>query len=1136
MIGADKRDAVLKLFGRAYPNWIGFSDPRLAKSEIEYKREASRKLGEILGPEALTALIEAGNYDEILKRINKAASSTNLLYTATPSTGDTSIVAAGNLDKPNFSAAFRDLLWGEGDATTRLDRYLDFVRANDLPNKWAFPTYFLFLSHPDTEVFAKPQVTKWLCGLMGEPEAYDAKPTGRTYEAIRGIFGGLRDALAEYGATDMIGIQSIVWVAHDVEARDDRRSSAILPERRQEFAALLEEFREEYVGSAGAETNFARYRPDREKGRENFNAIDASLAAGQDITEGVLLGLLPYDAAAVKASPKAWRHVAPVFAVDVRRKFEGSGWVRKQAWPRVARAIFDLVQAADAHPADIGSLCAAFSESKESKGFQTGTLSPILNALRPDDFLIINNKPRAVINYLTGTKLHQNMSDYPELNRLGRAIVGELGPALVLEDRPEILPCDAFDQLCHWLVAIKKWPPSPLQYWKISPGENGRLWDKWREDGYIAIGWDELGDLTDLSKAEYVERRDKAILDHPDWKAAGMDKQVWRFASQITEGDRIAANRGTTEVVGIGTVAGPYFYAEGKEYSHRYPVAWDDLEPRPVKMPGWKSALQKLTEKQFGEINAPSPVEASAFSERAFELLAELASDPRVEVYERLRDECTRSVEAPMRDLMQRIAGQLPAGVCSRLETKKDILSRFRKNDFGRGRVHAHLWSAFYPKGGQRIADGQLFVRIKADVFSFGFYVGDVGTEQRSRFLRNVQKYRTIIAGASSGELDSLGLEFGTRLEPEEPKSRDRRWSSLSDWLDHVDADTIRAARVLSKSDCLERPAAALAAEIARIFEALYPLWLCTVLEDPGPALDSLWKGTREPIGGYEPAPPYSLRECASETGFEIARLERWVRAIERKRQAIIYGPPGTGKTFIAERLAKHLIGEGDGFVDLVQFHPAYAYEDFMQGIRPETGANGQLTYPMQPGRFLDFCREARRRKGRCVLIIDEINRAPLSRVFGELMYLLEYRGKEIPLAGGQRFSIPENVRLIGTMNTADRSIALVDHALRRRFAFLPLYPDYAILRQFHAETGFGCAGLIGVLEELNRQIGDRHYEVGITYFMSRNIAAQIEDVWRMEIEPYLDEYFFDQPEKAASFSWDRVSKRIAGNADGSSA
>ncbi len=211
--------------------------------------------------------------------------------------------------------------------------------------------------------------------------------------------------------------------------------------------------------------------------------------------------------------------------------------------------------------------------------------------------------------------------------------------------------------------------------------------------------------------------------------------------------------------------------------------------------------------------------------------------------------------------------------------------------------------------------------------------------------------------------------------------------------------------------------------------------------------------------------------------------------------------------------------------MEIVQFHPAYAYEDFMQGIRPQS-VDGSLHYPVVPGRFLEFCCEARNREGCCVLIIDEINRANLSRVFGELMYLLEYREAEVPLAGGGLFKIPGNVRLIGTMNTADRSIALVDHALRRRFAFLQLYPNYEVLRKFHRRTGFPVEGLIDALVHINREIADRHYEIGTSFFLKESLSDDIEDIWQMEIEPYLEEYFFDRPGKVETFLWESVRQK----------
>jgi MoxR-like ATPase len=276
----------------------------------------------------------------------------------------------------------------------------------------------------------------------------------------------------------------------------------------------------------------------------------------------------------------------------------------------------------------------------------------------------------------------------------------------------------------------------------------------------------------------------------------------------------------------------------------------------------------------------------------------------------------------------------------------------------------------------------------------------------------------------------------------------------------------------------------------------------------------------------------YTLSKCAEETGFDETQLTRWIDTINRKGQSIIQGPPGTGKTFLAQKLAKHLIGGGDGFSDTIQFHPAYTYEDFIQGIRPQS-QDGQLTYPIVPGRFLEFCEKVEACEDTCVLIIDEINRANLSQVFGELMYLLDDRQdtkRFITLASGKQFRIPTNVRIIGTMNTADRSIALVDNALRRRFAFIPLYPNYELLQNYHIreKTGFLVDKLIDILENINRTINNKHYELGISFFLTKTLSEDIQDIWQMEIEPYLEEYFFDDPAKMDEFLWDKIKDKLS--------
>ena len=266
----------------------------------------------------------------------------------------------------------------------------------------------------------------------------------------------------------------------------------------------------------------------------------------------------------------------------------------------------------------------------------------------------------------------------------------------------------------------------------------------------------------------------------------------------------------------------------------------------------------------------------------------------------------------------------------------------------------------------------------------------------------------------------------------------------------------------------------------------------------------------------------YTDAQCAEMLGMDVEKISHIIGAIERKGQALLFGAPGTGKTYAAGEIAKVLISGGDGFIDIVQFHPSYTYEEFIVGIRPVT-VDGVLSYQSTEGRFVEFCNKSRNKRGNCVLIIDEINRANISRVFGELMFLLEYRNKPILLSNGNSFSIPENIYIIGTMNTADRSIAIVDHALRRRFAFVELSVNYELLRKYHEGSDFPIEELIGWIERINEAIGDKRYFIGTSFFLKDNLSDNIQDIWIMEVLPYLEEYFFDQPAKVEEFAWDDV-------------
>lgn len=192
------------------------------------------------------------------------------------------------------------------------------------------------------------------------------------------------------------------------------------------------------------------------------------------------------------------------------------------------------------------------------------------------------------------------------------------------------------------------------------------------------------------------------------------------------------------------------------------------------------------------------------------------------------------------------------------------------------------------------------------------------------------------------------------------------------------------------------------------------------------------------------PVEEVSLPAATSELAAKTHLPQDWLQSeildlLAEKKQLIFYGPPGTGKTFIAQRLSEH-VAEHGGEVRLVQFHPSYTYEDFFEGYRPVGGDDAGVKFELVPGPLREMAREAAENPARpYLLIVDEINRGNVAKVFGELYFLLEYRGDKIELqySRDEQFQLPRNMFFVGTMNTADRSIALVDSALRRRFYFV---------------------------------------------------------------------------------------------------
>lgn len=251
--------------------------------------------------------------------------------------------------------------------------------------------------------------------------------------------------------------------------------------------------------------------------------------------------------------------------------------------------------------------------------------------------------------------------------------------------------------------------------------------------------------------------------------------------------------------------------------------------------------------------------------------------------------------------------------------------------------------------------------------------------------------------------------------------------------------------------------------------------------------------------------------------------LARIKRLLADRPQILFYGPPGTGKTYVAREFAAAVAGDPDR-VKLVQFHPSYAYEDFVEGFRPDPDSGG-AGFRLVDGPLKRLANQAAAdSKNTYVLIIDELNRGNVAKVFGELYFLLEYRDHEITLQySSAPFQLPHNLWIIGTMNTADRSIALMDAALRRRFYFQSFLPDQppisGLLDKWLARHAPNLRWLSEVLARVNRQIDDPHFAVGPSYFLRTDLTADwVEAIWDHAVLPYLEEQFFGQEDQLDRF------------------
>lgn len=477
-----------------------------------------------------------------------------------------------------------------------------------------------------------------------------------------------------------------------------------------------------------------------------------------------------------------------------------------------------------------------------------------------------------------------------------------------------------------------------------------------------------------------------------------------------------------------------------------------------------------------------------------------------------LREPFVRLLEA----IADRHLRELDPQLETQVKTNKVLASIKRRFDRGEGPYQPHFWGAFSRFRKQE--DVQLAVLVDDQHLNASLYLGSSHEENYEQLRAALEREGEALLAPLAAYAEHLRWEAQANYFDEHGDDEDHavlnvavvdKASALA-WLD-ADGTSIRWP--IDRDDPLLFDPS-LPDRIGEFFRAVHPLAAAAWGDDVDVDLAEPNDGDVE----NEPtASALTLEATAHACHLPVERLEQWVEALKQKQQAYFYGPPGTGKTHVALHLAR-LLATSDDHVERVQFHPSYSYEDFVEGLRPQTSHEGALTYAVRPGVFLEFCTRARRSPDeRFVIVLDEMNRADLASVFGELLLLLEYRGDtSVVLPYSQkRFSVPRNVVVLATMNTADRSLAVLDFALRRRFLAFRLSPSEDVLASWlHRRPDLDADLVLSLFRAVATQVGEANpVAPGHSYWMVDGIdAVSAERVWELELRPYLEEHWFDQP------------------------
>jgi MoxR-like ATPase len=679
----------------------------------------------------------------------------------------------------------------------------------------------------------------------------------------------------------------------------------------------------------------------------------------------------------------------------------------------------------------------------------------------------------------------------------------------------------------HLTSALNERDGNPIRYWRLGTrlGEELFIWPAMRDGAYAAIGWDALGDLSEVVVADDVREAVRLLLEQEypgDARTLSRKAgEVRDFIERMQVGDVIVAADGQ-RVLGVGRATGPYRYEDTEPTSapHRRTVEW-------VSTAEWTLPTTEGLQTTFFPIGR--------------------TVNDLLEIERRLLDADTTSMPRPsavptgaIREDLERFMVMYPERRSRPFGTDQELWStlnslqqRFKTLPSVAGRPSIQVtWSV--GQGNWARVPWLAFLDSRVtDSTQRGIYVVLLFREDMSGV------YMTFNQGVTEPK-KLHGAATGLQLIRENAAALRTRCGALEKFEFSLDpAIDLRTEGTLGRDyeagtiayKLYDRGAVPADEEIARDLEALLKIYDSEIAE-PATAVPA-----EVEVRPIPPAPPYDMATALDDLFLEQRELEDLLTLWRAKKNLLIQGPPGVGKTFIARRLAFLMMGHRDqARLRMVQFHQAYAYEDFIQGYRPaETGG-----FVRRDGAFFDFAKLAEADPDRLyVFIIDEINRGNLPKILGELMMLIEFdkRGSEyaLPLAYSRPdeplFSVPANLYLLGLMNTADRSLAMVDYALRRRFAFHTLEPQFRSkkFRSFLEARGAEAAlvdMIVDRLTTLNDEIaGDKvrlgpGYQIGHSFFSPADETQTLDKAWyqrviQYEVAPLLREYWSEGDDQA---------------------